>query len=512
MPVELRIAGRATPFIVNEDSIKNDWTQLGLLLKQPPYTSDPSKSDFIRAFDSFKIDVSKARGKQTATEEVLGQVWDVIAAAYTTEAKKPFPIPFTKTTKTEKNVAPVVVSTITVPPEFSKVAGLCQPLLVSLCPELSKISWLRVTENIYRLGQDDPFYKDFFDQILDMCDRIAQMKALTLKLRLYDLFHQKIEPEYKNANSLGGYKGGASEVLDTLSSALKSLGPPTKIGIPKGNKSLDKRLVAKEHLLKDTSGEISEIQAQDIDRTEVYGNLKFYIEVKADSHTAVEKHCGSRGQLMRIKAVVQTREGKESKSYGILQRHPAVSVTNAAGWLELFTSGAVHIYRTEGFYLFVGGEIFTPAQLTVIDAQVYKQATGKTQLPQSFSQRAADLGALNRYFADHKDDFPAPSVWAMKNLRFDAPAGSPLKIRPFTITVSSNSSSDSKQLNYSVQSMSTSRSINGRTGANGAASIQGFDPEDVQIKFPGLSPYATSPKKDESYLLPGGRYMFTCRW
>jgi hypothetical protein len=34
----------------------------------------------------------------------------------------------------------------------------------------------------------------------------------------------------------------------------------------------------------------------------------------------------------------------------------------------------------------------------------------------------------------------------------------------------------------------------------------------VQIKFPGLSPYATSPKKDESYLLPGGRYMFTCRW
>ena len=156
------------------------------------------------------------------------------------------------------------------------------------------------------------------------------------------------------------------------------------------------------------------------------GGIKFYVEVKADSHTARKKHHNYLSpQLKRYLEVIDTIEHKyaEAKSkMGALNskeqkmkaktdarlRMAAVEITDPSGWIELFgqrplktskvstgstpsggasSSGApsgvaspatapvptrstIGEYAKDNFWLFIGGQRFSPATLGIIDAHV----------------------------------------------------------------------------------------------------------------------------------------------
>src|SRR5262249_33027780 len=115
---------------------------------------------------------------------------------------------------------------------------------------------------------------------------------------------------------------------------------------------------------------------------EVYWyNVKFYVEVKSDVHTAVQKHKTDTAQLDRIVAVVNNRirtrhggltPGKDKYE----KRLPAVSIVNPAGWLELFTSGTARNYIKLKFWLIIDGEVLGPDDLEKIDQKVSAAASG----------------------------------------------------------------------------------------------------------------------------------------
>lgn len=222
---------------------------------------------------------------------------------------------------------------------------------------------------------------------------------------------KKLQTDYKTERSIGNYKGAAGEILDALSAVLRDAGSLVKLSIPKGNKGFDRQYL--------DSRSTTNMEDQDIDRTEMrqtatYGHMKFYIEVKADSHTAVEKHI-CREQLYRMKAVVQSKANNVSKD-GIFQRAPAVSIENPLGWLELFTSGVAHIYRVEGFYLIIDGCIFSPGQLMVIDTYVWKEATeGEAALPATYDERTSKRKwQLKQYFTAQNGKFEPPATWFLR--------------------------------------------------------------------------------------------------
>jgi hypothetical protein len=130
------------------------------------------------------------------------------------------------------------------------------------------------------------------------------------------------------------------------------------------------------------------------------------VEVKADVHTAVQKHskypCD---QLTRILAVVANRTKKDlargARKYTLLA--PAVSIVNATQWLEIFSTRTGRNYYKLGFWLFIDGLILTPEDIKSFDRQVWKDASGNKPYPDQLDPNG--LQALEDFFKKNKDTY-----------------------------------------------------------------------------------------------------------
>ncbi len=227
-----------------------------------------------------------------------------------------------------------------------------------------------IANNVWRMSEDYPgagFYEAFFRDTNANLGRIPANQVANHRLRVSNVFLSKLVAPYKNEKSLGSYLGGASEILDTISSIERPLAVPDRVAMPTANKTF-------EQVDWTTIGKATVCNPleQDVDRTEVHGQVKYYIEVKADAHTAFQKiHTAkSTAQMDRILAVIANRVRRAQQANGETTHHnrhgytlrPAISLTNPVGWLEYFSSGIVLLYEHRGFYLMTGGQVITPAQ------------------------------------------------------------------------------------------------------------------------------------------------------
>jgi hypothetical protein len=244
-------------------------------------------------------------------------------------------------------------------------------------------SWLSYVQaacvdNVFELVVDEvngsAYYLDFFQTIAALGNTVSQenwdrfkglktefdqKKQTHVPVRgLQDLFVKLASP-YQNENSVKMYKGAASELLSAFRVA--GLQPTTAVRVPMKLKGIAPGFAT----TPDTSRTAlpgTKIQQQDIDRTERSGTDKFYVEVKADGKTADKAHgwnVAKAPQLTRYKEVRDTR-GQGPKQ---LNRHVAVEITDPGDWVELFLGGTLGLYVQQGFWLFVGGQRFTPLQL-----------------------------------------------------------------------------------------------------------------------------------------------------
>lgn len=401
--------------------------KLDALLKQGSYAiaiGNPPDPNRKNAYVYLEGDIKGAIGRGE-DGQLIQAAWDLICSARDGKPVQKAPLPMAlkpaSAPKTPANSANAVAN-ITVPPQFVKCGEAARDQFCRVCPDLKTADWPTVIENVYNLTQHPEvggdFYNGFFPYAADTLGTVRDDHQF-MKLRFKDLIATKLASPYVNEKSLGGYKGAASEILDLLQSIQRWRGNnfvgPGLISIPSANKDFthldfDPTGVTKSETGKGAAKQ--DLLEQDIDRTEVINNIKYYIEVKADAHTAVEKHGRSRKQLLRILAVVRNRQTKRSKTFGVMNREPAVSITDPSGWLELFTSGTAHVYRSMGFHLFVQGLILSPNDIKAIDSEVWRAAGIKDPLPTAYGDRTKHLATLNTYFEQQRKAFPGPiALW-----------------------------------------------------------------------------------------------------
>jgi len=264
--------------------------------------------------------------------------------------------------------------------------------------------WEHVVDSVWILGEKYPNFLQFFELAYGVYKEFWRDPDLEIdftRIRLRALLRKLVPNPQKGrkAKSVENYKGACSEMLDVVQTIRFRHGGLTRIAVPKANKTFDT-----EDVVASLQGEA--LREQDIDRTEVYfGDIKLYIEVKSDVHTAVDKHDGAADQLQRIKAVVVNRLKKDAlkQTPRYETRAPAVSIVNEDGWLELFTTRTARNYYKLGFYLILANKLVAPAALQTLDQIVWRDASnGKPYPPNLQSQ---DLVLLKEFFDKHRNSY-----------------------------------------------------------------------------------------------------------
>lgn len=241
-----------------------------------------------------------------------------------------------------------------------------------------------IVNNIYLLSTSDAkeeFWGSFFIEIGELIPRIQASNWTRLEQGLVKPFEQLALP-YKTANSIGGYKGFASEILAALRGAA-SVGRPI-VRLPPAYKRIDPRYATVPDKSKGAAPGAKQL-VQDIDRTELLGRVKYYIEVKADTHTAVQKHGKwESDQIKKYKEVIQSINTEYAEARALANpdpnsraarlqqktekryRVPVVEITNPQGWFELFTAGTADMYGRAGVWLFIDGQRFSSLDLRIM--------------------------------------------------------------------------------------------------------------------------------------------------
>ncbi len=312
------------------------------------------------------------------------------------------------------------------PPAYTTQANQALNLLAQFDPGMNAINQVnrnRIIDNVYSLWNSTVsghYYQNFFGEILQILGNVPANQIPNHNLRVSTVFLSKLVAPYVNDHSLGTYLGGASEILDTVRALGRQGAVPNRLSVPQGNKIYEQ--VDWQPL---GTTQIPQALQQDVDRTEVHGNVKYYVEVKADSRTAVHK-IGTSGvtQLEGIRAVIANRT-RRSQNQGIFQDHfnrhgrvlrPGVAITNPAGWLELFTSGVIALYYNRQFYLLIDNQIIAPANLRQIHDDLWTSAG--LQLPAlnyyqiRSNQNVTVRNRMNDVLAALRDTFPSPSALA----------------------------------------------------------------------------------------------------
>jgi hypothetical protein len=244
-----------------------------------------------------------------------------------------------------------------------------------------KSAWCNVVANVWALGQDSkvggPYYGAFFADLEVLLPYVSSEHLWSMMPGLAANF-ERLTSSTGKVNALGNYKGAVAEILDAIRSAAFNRDELDTIALPTRYKSID------EDLSQSMSSEKKKLLEQDIDRIErLKDGTKFYIEVKADVETAIEKHGKAYAglQLVQIMAVIATRERLDAKRTGVDRktkvRYPAVSILNPEGWMRLFTAGTAQLYVMNGYHLFIGGARFSPGQLKIIYDKVQLESKGR---------------------------------------------------------------------------------------------------------------------------------------
>jgi hypothetical protein len=283
-------------------------------------------------------------------------------------------------------------------------------------------------ENVFRLAYDTstedgtafaPYYKNFFSEITRLTTGPAAGFVWTKVRPGLEKQFARLTSVCKSEGSLGDYKGAASEILAALRAA--ALGAES-IKVPTENKGINPKV------LRDL-GQSEHLLSQDVDRVDVIDGTKFYVEVKANVDTAIKKHIVTAKNVMypteqfwRYKAVkiskdtaqAQTRldpdggspipdpwvdttkrpPGKHPRTPKPRDRALALEITDPADWW-LFFRGSIEVYAQHGFWLFIGGQRFSPPEMQTMAAHVPAD-----QLPK--------LAKLNRSGQIDVSRFPTP--------------------------------------------------------------------------------------------------------
>jgi hypothetical protein len=288
-------------------------------------------------------------------------------------------------------------STTTSMPVVDAETARCLRYLRSICTD-TKIRWDMVVANIALVAHlADPSYATLInecDRTLARGDRATRFALLLPGLRdLFIKLSAQTQPGKEGA-SVGNYKGTVAEMraalraIETLSSLRRVV-----ILLPGHIPILEGLEVPATF----TQALNETLRSQDVDRIEILDeHLEFYVEVKADVDTAIDKH-GKQypdDQLLRYLAVVASDDLRAPDSY---MRYPAIDIVNPSGWLRLLTAGTGRIYADLGCWLFIGGVSFPPWRLRQICDYVAGASSGCEK-------------SFHGYYKHHH--FPEPAAWA----------------------------------------------------------------------------------------------------
>lgn len=275
--------------------------------------------------------------------------------------------------------------------------------------------------NIFELVADgvngSRHYEDFFGEIgrltpsisTENWDRFAGTKTWfnpkkhrNEPVRGLEEQFDKLASEYKNTNSIGGYKGPASEIISAFRAAAQM--PLAAIRVPMKYKDIDPGKATTPDK-SNTALPGAKTLLQDIDRTERVGADKFYVEVKADAKTADKSHgwnFAKAPQLKRYEEVAETKEAVKPK--GGMTRHIAIQVTDPSDWVELFLGGTLGMYAARRYWLFVGDQRFSPDELDAIWSHVRPEraAIDKSHFPPPAVFAGGLLPDLTPYLVPHR--------------------------------------------------------------------------------------------------------------
>jgi hypothetical protein len=246
---------------------------------------------------------------------------------------------------------------------------------------LNEYEWGEVIDSVWLLGVQDPYYSNFFKKLHKIVITYMSHEDFAIdvtRMRIRSNLRRLVPSPKKGRSqpSILDYKGACAEILDAFNT-IRFRSGVTRIVTPRPN---SRKAFDTEDLPKGYHG--AKIDKQDVDRIEVYfGDIKLYIEVKADAQTAVNKHSKlNPAQLLRYMAVVKTRmkKGISSCNESVVEqkvrfeeRVVAVSISNPKGWLELFTSGTVRNYFRNNIWLIIDGLLIPPIDLAMLDRKIW---------------------------------------------------------------------------------------------------------------------------------------------
>jgi hypothetical protein len=338
------------------------------------------------------------------------------------------------------------------PVNYTLQANATLTLIAQFDPGMNAINQQnrdQIIDNIYTLWNTHAggaYYQNFFQEIAQILNAVPGNQVANHKLRVSAIFASKLTAPYVNANSLGGYLGGASEILDTVRSLTRNGAAPTAVSIPVGHKAYE----AMDFIAVNAFAAIPAQTLQDVDRTEIHPgaigqpDIKYYIEVKADARTAVHKisTSGTR-QLDAIKAVIENRIRRSQMAGPNITHHfnrhgrvlrAAMALTNPAGWLEVFTSGAVKLYAHRDFWLMVGGRIISPTDQMTIYTSIWT-LLGLPGAPLNYYELGQQANrnsqnALRSFLASDGTTFPTPAQLAANNWTVAGLVAAPAPAQP----------------------------------------------------------------------------------
>ncbi|MCP3063496.1 hypothetical protein LXT21_32430 [Myxococcus sp. K38C18041901] len=396
------------------------------------------------------VDTAKNSGAEAV---LLAKAWAFVCKW----AGKTDPLPSVNSKKTPTKVvasSSVATSTTTAPtyhPDLERDAAAWVTAVTLLCTKAGvstvDINWVWVKDNVLVLTtyrNSDGYISAVLgrvasiplDRITAVAGRLKSNEGLTGVIKKLS----KVVDTLKAVNESANFYGAFNEVVGLLLSMVTS-SPGDRFSMPTHDKNF-------EYVDLPLGGRIDgkALKVQDIDRIEVRGGIKFYIEVKSDVRTAVQKHqsgvepadaskyayqrdtlnplpsddekFGTSQQLLRILAVTQHRQGKVGSTATknrIDGMEVAVSILNEKDWLELFTSGTARTYSRLGFHLFIGDFAFTPTKLGVICDEVEQRVADWARLTHSVEWTTLlfkeKKNHRHNYFKLHVNSFEPPKVF-----------------------------------------------------------------------------------------------------
>jgi hypothetical protein len=101
---------------------------------------------------------------------------------------------------------------------------------------------------------------------------------------------------------------------------------------------------------------------QDVDRIETTADYELYVEVKADAHTATQKHADA-AQIARMHGVIMQLNQLQPG----VERFLAISIVSDENWMqEIFRKQAGENYVKYGVFLIISGKIIPPSDVRLL--------------------------------------------------------------------------------------------------------------------------------------------------